>query len=236
MVLLSHKIQGGLTWRPHLLSSHSLAWSSSCLPEEPKNIQATTDPVFSFTCFTPSLWSQCQLWPIIRGESHAAHTLSILYQILWTGSTAEETFCATMLLIFCQVGPGLYEWGPAAGGQTVRHSESPCWKGFVVWGLCLVADTDLWHKETIYCSYRGHKNSCNRKTTVWLVFIGPLPGSAQFWQSFSVDYFQAWQWCQTRVRECMVVTPGDKANPLEYPRCEICFMVSPQGHIEWFYI
>lgn len=118
-----------------------------------------------------------------------------------------------MLLIFCQVGPGLYEWGPAAGGQTVCHSESPCWKGFVVWGLCLVADTDLWHKETIYCSYRGHKNSCNRKTTVWLVFIGPLPGSAQFCQSFSVDYFQAWQWCQTRVHECMVVTPGDKANP-----------------------
>lgn len=46
--------------------------------------------------------------------------------------------------------------------------------------------------------------------------------------------------CQTRVQECTVVTPGDEANPSaqgnKMPRCEICLMVSPQGHIDWFYI
>lgn len=128
-----------------------------------------------------------------------------------------ETYCATSPLIFCQVIPGLCEWCEAAGRDTVLHFEEPRREASMLLknlrelrGLCLVADTDLRPTKDNLLHLQG-SNRRHKKTTVWLVFMGPRPRSAQLWRSRDVDYFQAWHRCQTRVHECIAVTPGDES-------------------------
>lgn len=159
MVLLSEKLQGGLTGRPPTPSPGALP-ASSRGGEKDQGLP----PIRSFLPHA-GLPHYSPLWPIIRGESHAAHTLSILLLNSMNWSAAKGMF-------LCK--------NPAAL-TSIRRTNCPssCCKE-----SCLVADTDLWHKETIYSSCRGHKNPCNKKnTTVWLVFMGPLPGKLLgFWQ------------------------------------------------------
>lgn len=192
-------------------------------PAEPKEIQTPTDPDLSIHILD-SLTLLLKVQPIIRSESHTGYILSKVYQILWTGRAAGETWCATLPLIFCQVIPGPCEWCEAAGRDAVLHFEDPCWeasmllkclwaklwisassRGFV-WLLTLTSDL----QKTIYCTYRGHTSNTKTQQYGWYSW-GPGPRSAQIWQSRVVDYFQAWHWCQTRVHECIVVTPGDES-------------------------
>lgn len=104
--------------------THSFAWSASCLFQRSrKRSGSTTNRSFSPHAGLPHYSPQRRLWPAIRGESHVAHTLSILLLNSMNWSAAKGTF-------FVQ---NVHK--PASGKrQTVCRP---------VRGSCLVADTDL---------------------------------------------------------------------------------------------
>lgn len=138
MSLLSHKLQGNLTWRPPLFPSHSFACSTSCLQRDPGYDWPSL--IISHLGL-PRSAPERQVQPIIRSESHTGDILSNVYQILWTGMAAGETYCATLPLIFCQVIPGWCEWCEAAGRETVLQFEDLCWQAAMLL-KCLWAE--LW--------------------------------------------------------------------------------------------
>lgn len=153
MVLLSEKLQGGLTWRPPTPLPGALPASSR---EAEKDHGLPLTRSFLHHAGLPHYSPQHRLRPTIRGESHAAHTLSILLLNSTNWTSAQGIFCAG--------NPAAW----ASGGQTVYP--------FVVTESCPVTDTDLWHKETIYSFCRGHKNPCNKKAQHygWYLWV-PLP-------------------------------------------------------------
>lgn len=89
MVLLSEKLQGGLTGRPPTPSPGALP-ASSRGGEKDQGLP----PIRSFLPHAglPHYSPQCRLWPIIKGESHAAHTLSILLLNSMNWSAAQGMF------------------------------------------------------------------------------------------------------------------------------------------------
>lgn len=106
----------------------------------------------------------------------------------------------------------------AAGRESVIQFENPSWHVVVVeqsYESChaLKALFGWWHPLTYNRPFSAPPWGQKRKvkTTVWMVFMGPIPRGAECWQSGDVDCFQAWHWCQKRVHECIVVTPGDES-------------------------
>lgn len=195
MVLLSEKLHGGLTRRPPTPLPGALP-ASSRGAEKDQGLPLTRSflPHAGLPHYRPQHWP----WPTIRGESHAAHTLSILLLNSMNCIAAQGIFCLKSCCI-----------KTTSGGQTVHP--------FVVMGSCMVVDTDLWLKETVYNSCRGHKNLCNKKARHygWYLLVTCQEICLVSGKSFLVDYFQAWQRLpKGRVHECMVVTPRDAGKSL----------------------
>lgn len=149
MVLLSEKLQGGLAWRP-----------LTPLPGASREVEEAWS--FLHHAGLPHYSPQHWLWPAIKGKSHAAHTLSILLLISMNLNAAQGICCVK-------------NKNNAAAWTSWRQTVFP----FVIMGLCLVTDTDLWHTETIYSFCRGHKNPATKKhTTIAGIYGFPAKKSA----------------------------------------------------------